>query len=50
MTDAADDSQRDGAIRWDLGNRGAIFKGSLTTPKRSPVPNWLLHFQHGDEL
>ena len=38
------------AICWDLGKRGAIFKGSLATPYRTPVPNWLLHFKHGDKL
>jgi hypothetical protein len=38
------------AIRWDVDNPQAIFKGSCATPLRSPLPIWLEDFQHGGEL
>jgi len=38
------------AIRWDVENPRAIFKGSCATPLRSPLPIWLEDFQHGGEL
>jgi hypothetical protein len=38
------------AIHWDLRNPQAILKGRFATPKGSPVPKWLVDFQHGDKL
>ena len=45
-----DDPSVINAICWHLGKLGALFKGIRATPCVSPLPKWLLDFQHGDEL
>ena len=30
--------------------RVRVRAGPMTSPERRPVPNWLLHFQYGNEL